>query len=98
MSLSKEEEGQLITKAAIGRQLVDFSQTKAYLALVDDAHQMKASALDALATVNPTDWAKIAEHQRDAAIADKFMEWIEQRISEGEEAEKRLTDPDAGNG
>lgn len=85
------EELDLAQKAAIGRQLVDFSKTKAFDFLIDRAQQMRDDALEALADVNPADTAKIMELQVQARVGASFEEWLVDTIETGEQAEREFT-------
>lgn len=85
------EEMQLAEMAAIGRQLVDFSKTKACDFLIDRAQQMRDDALEALADVNPADTAKIMELQVQARVGAHFEEWLLDTIQAGEQAERDFT-------
>jgi hypothetical protein len=85
-----DEEKKLVALAAIGRQLEDFSNTKAFLWLVDQAHDMKEKSLELLVKVNPMDTPKIMAAQRDALVADRFIDWVQQGIQTGVNAVKEL--------
>lgn len=73
--------------AAIGVEAEYFiTNTRLGRYLIERAHSMRVAALEALATVDPTDAKAVREYQNAAKVTDLFVQWLDEAIASGQAA------------
>ena len=77
-----------LQKVAIGLECQHFiTHDRVGQHLIERANVMRINALEQLATADPTNPDRIRELQNQARIPDLFLQWLDEAIAEGENAE-----------
>ena len=80
------EQDELIAQALIGREAEDFLESDLGRTMLGIAEQEKSIAQEKLKSINPREVYKIETLQNEIWRAESFRGWIEQLVSEGQQA------------